>query len=273
MIKYKMLYVFQYFLIFMWISFILLPIATIINVSLKTREEFYHSSPISLPKSIYFENFKNAITNGDLISAILTTSILILFTVIVTTLISSSVAYVVERFDFKLKKFILLLFSLTSLIPMIVMQIFIFQILNKINLYDKIIGIALLYSVSDIVIIYVFREQIKKIPISIDKSSIIFGSNYIKNFFYIILPCLKESIMVVVIFKTIAIYNDYYLQFLYLPTKTTLSTYLFQFIGIFSTASWPEICATVIVTFCPMLIIILLAQITLKNKISNIDLK
>ncbi len=273
MIKYKISSFIQNLLVVIWLILILLPFSMLFINAFKTKEEFYKTSPIAIPHTLHLDNFKNVFASNDFFISILSTITLILLTVVITTILSSSVAYVLERFDFKYKSFIITVFTLLSLVPMIVMQVFVFQILNKINLYNTFFGIALLYSVSDIVIIYVFRENIRRIPTSIEKSAILQGSSYLRTFLFIILPCLKEAIMTVILLKTIIVYNDFYMQFLYLPTKPTLSTFLYSFVGGYSTVSWPQICATIVLSFAPILLIVVLSQFLLKSKISNIDLK
>ncbi len=263
--------IFQYSIVFLWIGFILLPVFSIFIGSFKVEKEFYTTFPLALPEKMYLGNYIE-VFNGDFFQSALTTSVIILITVLLTSLMSSMIAYSIERFEYKYKKSLINLLLVVSLIPMIVMQIFVFQVLNKLHLYDTILGVSIIYSISDIVIIYIFREQIRKIPTSIDKSAIINGASYIQIYFNIILPSVKEAIMVVIMLKTIAIYNDFYTQFLYLPTKTTVSMHLYNFVGKYS-IGWPEICATIIVSLIPIVIITLITQLSLKNKISYVDLK
>ncbi len=241
-----------------WSLFILLPLLTIILGSFKSEQEFYNSAAYTLPEQLFLGNYFAAI-NLNLAQSLITTFSLITLTVIFSSIFSCGVAFVFERFKFKFKKKIMLLFWITSLIPLAVMQIFIFQVLNKLQLYNTISGMVLLYSVSDIVIINIFREYISKIPQTVDKSARVSGANYWQIFWKIILPNMKPAIMVVTIYKMMQIYNDFYLQFLYLPTKKTLSTYLYTFISPYS-INWPMICATVVLLIIPVVVILILLQ-------------
>ncbi len=256
--KNKLIKVIEICAVLLWMLFILLPIFTIIVGSLKTDAEFYNTAAYAIPKTFYFGNYQHAITS-ELITGLVTTSILIIGTIVFSTIFSCSVAYVFERFIFSQKKQIILLFWCVSLIPLTVMQIFIFQILNKLGMYDSIIGMILLYSISDIVIINIFREYINKIPISVDKAALISGANHFQIFYKIILPNMRPAIMIVTIYKMMQVYNDFYLQFLYLPTKKTLSTYLYNFISPYN-INWPMICATVVILIIPVIIILCIMQ-------------
>lgn len=254
-----------------WLLFILLPIFTIIINSFKTSSNFYQTQGLELPTEISFENYYEVLFETQFLNSFTTSVLLVVVSVIMTTIFSSAVAYVLERFNFKLKSFVNGLLFIVSVIPMIVMQVFVFQILNAVSLYDNIIGIALLYSISDIIVIYVFREQINKISVAIDKSARLYGATYIQIFTRIILPSLKSAIMVVTILKTIVVYNDFYLQFLYLPTNQTVSTYLYRFVGGYS-ISLPQICAMVVLSLLPTFLLVIVSRKYFKVDVSSFDL-
>lgn len=75
------------------------------------------------------------------------------------------------------------------------------------------------------------------------------------------MPNLIPAIVTVVIIKGIAIYNEFYIPFLYMPSQelAVISTALFRFRGPFS-ASWELIAAGTILVILPSLIVFLLLQ-------------
>jgi len=80
-------------------------------------------------------------------------------------------------------------------------------------------------------------------------------------FFRIILPNLKPAIATVAIIRGVAIYNDFYIPFLYLPdeNKRTLSTTLYKFMGPYG-GQWNIICAGIILIMIPTTVIFLSMQ-------------
>ncbi len=267
--KSKLMKIIELLLMFFWILIILLPLSSLIIGSFKLEQEFYRTSPFTLSNNPTLNNYIEAIKGGDFLKSILTTIVIVTFSIILTTILSSLVAYVIERFNFKYKKIFLGSFLVMSMIPTIVLQIFVFQILNKIHLYDNILGVVLLYSVSDIVVIYIFREYIKKIPKSIEKVALLNGASYFQIYLKIILPNLKPAIMIVSIYKMIGIYNDFYIQFLYLPTKNTVSTYLYNFVDPYN-MDWPVIFASIVLLTIPVIIVLFILQKRINNNVSNI---
>lgn len=236
-------------------------------MSLKSPQTYYQQNNL-LVEELYLQNYVDVLSDKVFITSLLTTFILILISILISIIVCSLIAYVLELFDFKFKKLFNYIVILISLIPVIVIQVFTFQVLHKMMLYDTIIGVVLLYSVSDIVIVYVFRDYIRKIPEAVTKSAVLFGASYFKIYTRIVLPQLRGAIMFVVLFKSIIIYNDFYIQFLYLPTKRTLSTYMFTYIGDYQ-ISWPHIAATIVLSFIPILCIVVVGNKLLRNIIAN----
>ncbi len=249
-----------------WLLIILLPFLTIVIGSFKPELEFYSSSPYVWTKEFTWQNYVQAFEKGDLVASLLTTTIIIILSIVITTIMSSLVAYVLERFEFKYKALLTTLFIVVSFLPMAVMQVSVFRVMNGLKIYDTFIGIALLYSVSDIVVIYLFREHIRKLPQAIDNSALIAGASYWQIYWQIILPSLREAIMVVSMYKVITIYNDFYIQSLYLVSHQTISTYLYQFTSPYKML-WPQICATIIILLIPAIIFLIAIQYNNKNMI------
>ena len=86
-----------------------------------------------------------------------------------------------------------------------------------------------------------------------------FGANRWTIYWRIVLPLLKPAIATVMIIKGIAVYNEFYAPFLYLPSEGLISTSLFRFKGPFG-AQWEVIAAGTIIVIVPTLIVFLLLQ-------------
>ena len=246
-------------IVLVWLAFIFIPFATIVIGSLKNDSEFYNSAAYAIPNNFTLENYILALTNSGLLKSVAITIFIVTISVVLTSFLSSAVAFVLERFEFRYKKSLVILFLIVSMLPMAVMQVTIFQVMTSLNLYNNILGISILYSVADIVVIYIFREHIRKIPMQIDENALIDGASYIQIYFKLILPNLMPGILIVAMLKMIQIYNDFYSQYLYLPTKRTIATQLFSYIGPYN-MDWPVICAVVVLSIVPLIVILIVIQ-------------
>ena len=114
---------------------------------------------------------------------------------------------------------------------------------------------------TDIVSIYIFLQFVRSIPRELDEAATLEGANHLTIFRKIIFPLLKPAVATVVIIKGIAVYNEFYIPFLYMPSRDlpVISTSLFRFTGPFG-AHWEVIAAGVIIVIIPTLVVFLALQ-------------
>ena len=238
------------------------PIVVVVLASFKTSSELSTTGVMELPKNfLNFENYKVAFVDGKMLLGFRNTIIILLLSLAATVLTGTMTAYVLHRFKFKGKTLICNLFLIASLIPSITMQMSVFQIIVKLNLFNTLFSTVILYAGTDIISIYIFLQFMDNIPFSLDEAAIMDGAGHIKIFTTVILPLLKSAIVTVVILKGVVFYNEFYTPYLYMP-KTELaviSTALFRFKGPYGT-KWEVICAGVIITLLPALIMFLVMQ-------------
>lgn len=238
------------------------PLLVVFFGSFKTRREFYTTPKISLPSTfLYFENYVKAFLKGGMLRGSLNTLIIIIFSLTGAILFSAMVAFVLSRFEFKGKKLVLNAYLIAMMIPMVTTQVATYKIIDSLKLFNTIWAPIILYIGTDAMSIYIMLQFINSIDVSIDESAMLEGASYFYIFFRIILPLLKPAIATIAIIKGVAIYNDFYIPFLYMPSRDlqTLSTSLYNFMGPFG-GEWNVICAGVILILLPTLIIFLALQ-------------
>ncbi|WP_345702060.1 carbohydrate ABC transporter permease [Kitasatospora terrestris] len=241
---------------------VLVPLVVILLTSLKTRSEALNTGPLDLPGNwLNLENFRIAFTQGKMLPAFLNTSFILLISVTGTVVIGSMTAYAIDRFEFRLKKLVMALFLLASLVPSVTTQVATFQIVNDLGAFNTRWAPILLYLGTDIISIYIFLQFIRSIPISLDEAARLDGANTFTVYWRIILPMLKPAIATVVIVKGVTVYNDFFIPFLYMPSSDlgTISTSLFRFQGPFG-VNWEIISAGTILVILPTLVVFLALQ-------------
>ncbi|HLL67390.1 MAG TPA: carbohydrate ABC transporter permease [Micromonosporaceae bacterium] len=242
--------------------FMLLPLVVLVIASLKTHTEFAETGPFDPPGNwLNFENYVIAFTRGNMLLGLMNTAFILVVAVTGTILIGSMAAYALDRFDFRFRKTIVGLFLLAALVPAVTTQVATFQVVNKLGLFNTRWSVIALSLGTDIISIYIFQQFLRGIPRDLDEAAAIEGANTFTIYWRIILPLLKPAIATVVVIKGIAIYNEFYLPFLYMPDRDlpVISTALFRFRGPFS-AQWEVIAACTILVILPTLIIFLTLQ-------------
>lgn len=238
----------------------LIPLTVVFIASFKTSSEFGQTGPFDAPGSWFnFDNYVTAFQKGGMVEGFINTTIVLVISLIGTILIGTMAAYAIDRFGFRGKKLVVALFLIATLIPGVTSQVATFQIINGLGLYNSKAALILLFMGTDIISIYIFIQFMQSIPVSLDEAAMIDGANRWTIYWRVILPLLMPAIATVVIVKGIAIYNEFYLPFLYLPSEGMISTSLFRFKGPFG-AHWEIIAAGTILVIIPTLIVFLFLQ-------------
>lgn len=250
--------IFKYLMLIAGSLVAVIPVVVCVFTAFKTEAEYQSTSPLSLPKSFfYLENFKVAFKQANMARGFLNTAIVLVLSV----LMGSMLAYVLNRFKFVGNGLIRNLFMFAALLPGIAMQVTIYQIMNALGLINHLYGYMICLMGTDIISIYIFLQFFENLPVSLDESAIIDGCTYFGVFFKILLPLLKPAIMTSVVLKGVGVYNEYYASSLYLQSKElkTISTALYTFTGPYG-SQYNYICAGVLITIIPILVIFLVFQ-------------
>jgi multiple sugar transport system permease protein len=240
----------------------ILPLFVVLIASMKTKDEYLTTGPFDLPANwLNFDNYVTAFVNGNMVVGFLNTTFILVVSLVGTILIGTMTAYAIDRFDFTGKPLILGAFLLATLVPGVTTQVATFQVVNFLELYNTRGAAIALFLGTDIIAIYLFVQFMSSIPKSLDEAAMIDGANRWTIYWRVILPLLKPAIATVVIIKGIAIYNEFYIPFLYMPSRDlgVISTALFRFKGPFG-AQWEVIAAGTILVIIPTLVIFLFLQ-------------
>lgn len=250
---------------------LLLPVVVIVFASLKGAREYATTSPLAPPQNwLNFANFGQAWVEGDMLRGFANTALILTVSIVITILLGTMTAYALDRFEFRFKKVVFALFLIATLVPAVTTQVATYQIVNGLGLVDTYPGAILLFSGTDIVSVYIFIQFMQSIPKSLDEAAMLEGASRWGIYWRIILPLLQPAIATVIIIKGIAIYNEFYIPLLYLPSPehNVISTALFKFIGPHS-ASQQLVAACVVIVIIPTVVVFLALQRFIYNGITR----
>lgn len=239
-----------------------IPVVSCVFTAFKTPEEYQTTTVITPPKDwTNFENFKKAFVIADMGTAFLNSLIVMVCVLLVSVIVGTQLAYILNRFEFRGNKLIRNLFLFASLLPSIAMQVTVYKIMSTLGFINTLHGYIIMMCGTDVISIYIFIQFMENISPSLDESAIIDGASYWQIYWKIILPLLKPAIVTSCILKGVAVYNEYYCANLYLMDKSirTIATSLYTFVGPMG-SQYNLICAGVLLSLFPALIVFLLCQ-------------
>lgn len=257
-IGYSLVTVMKYVSLVFFAFVAVLPVVSCVITAFKTDAEYQNTNVMTPPESWFnFENFAQAFMKANMGKAFINSTV-----ILISVLVGTSLAYVLNRFKFPGNGLIRNLFLFATLLPGIAMQIAVYEIMYKLGFINSLMGYIIMMCGTDVIAIYIYIQFFENISVSLDESAIIDGASYFKIYYKILLPLLRPAIVTACILKGVGTYNEYYCANLYLQNKKllpTVATSLYTFVGPLG-SKYNLICAGVIISLLPALIVFILFQ-------------
>ncbi len=201
----------MYILMIVITLLVVFPFVWMLILSFKTNSEIL-STPLSLPKSLNFDNYKHAMETLDFVQLYGNTFFVCVVSLVIELIITFCSSFVLARMEFKNEKMRKLLYGFLIMGLSISPFILLFPV-YKINVFFGLRGkYALIFpyvasSISFNTLLLV--GYLKSLPAEIDEAAIIDGCNIWDLMVKVILPMTKPVIATVVIFNVLYIWNEF----------------------------------------------------------------
>lgn len=201
----------QYILMAVITILVVFPFLWMLILSFKTNSEIL-STPLSLPKTFNFENYKHALETLDFPKLYGNTVFVCVISLVIELVITFFSSFVIARMEFKNEKIRKLLYGFLIMGLSISPFILLFPV-YKINVFFGFRGkVALIFpyvatSISFNTLLLV--GYLKSLPTEIDEAAVIDGCNIWDLMVKVILPMTKPVIATVVIFNVLYIWNEF----------------------------------------------------------------
>ena len=245
---------FKYFFMIFLIFISLAPIIWAFLGSFKSYAEI-NSSALSLPSSFNLDNYKAALQYAPILKYFM-------ISVLVTVALVAMCAYVISRFDFKLKTLIVLLISASLMLPAQAISQPLFAIFQKLGIFDTKLGLIIVYSAMGIPMsFFVMVSYYKTISTALEESAYIDGATFIQTFLHIILPLAKPGLVTIAMIQFINIWNEFYFALMLTSgdRARTVPIALNYYMGTFAN-NYSALFAAVVMTVLPTIILFILLQ-------------
>ena len=209
-------YVFPFFLVF-------------VN-ALKLKPDIL-ANPLSIPTSITWDNFNQALTKMNFFRSLTNSIIITVLSVSLLVVFSSMLAYYLSRTKTNLSKYIFLILVASMIVPFQALMIpFMARFAQFVSWNNR--GALIFFYIGFGVALstFLYHGFISNIPTEIDEAASIDGASDMVAFWKIIFPMMRPITATVSIINALWIWNDFLLPRLVLTNETQtlpLSTYLF----------------------------------------------
>lgn len=238
------------------------PFIWVLISSFKGNAEILSSTGF-LPERLKYQNYLSAFKLAPLGQFYLNSVIVALFGTMLNLIILSMSAYVIARFNFKFKNFIISVLSLSMLIPGAALLQPLYVTVNNIGLCDRLLGLIIVYAGFGLPSsLYILSSYFLIIPKELEESAGLDGAGFIRTFVQIILPVARPGLGTAAVLQFILCWNEF--QFaLTLTTgnrSRTLPLAIYYFKSQFASDYGVMFAATIIVIIPSILVSIILQE-------------
>jgi raffinose/stachyose/melibiose transport system permease protein len=238
-----------------------MPIVWVFISSFKSNIQILESA-FKLPETFNWHNYIKAFKIAPLSTFYINSIFVTVFGTLVNLITIGMAAYVCARFEFKLKTIIMLIFSISLLIPNTSVLYPLYVSMNKMGLYNKLSGLVIVYTGFGLpVTLYILKSYFLTIPKEIEESATLDGSGFIGTFVQIILPIAKPGFGTAGVLQFLLCWNEF--QFALVLTSGNKSRTLPVALSYFNTqfaSDYGAMFAATMVIVIPSIIIYTLLQ-------------
>jgi N-acetylglucosamine transport system permease protein len=263
----RVLNVFSHGFLVLWAVMIIFPLLWIILSSFKNNSEI-GGSAWSWPSHWGFGAFSRAWEKG-IGDFFLNTVIVMIFSVPLTMLFGSMVAYVLARYEFRGNRFFYYLFVTGAMFPYFLALVPLFFMVRNLHMLNTYQGLILVYVAYSLPFTTFFMHSFfKTLPTAVHEAAVLDGASHTRTFFQIMVPMAKPGLLSVGIFNVLGQWNQYILPVtLMQPQSSTDKDHSMLAQGLVNLAlsqgysgDYPALFAGMVISMLPVLVVYLSFQ-------------
>lgn len=266
--------VLQAFLITMAVAW-LVPLVGALLSAFRNEQELRDNGVISFPKSLTFQNFRDAFNNGQMAHKFFNTFFILIPSLMLILLFSSLVGFACTRFSGRFNVLFLVIFTAGNLMPQQVIFQPVFQIFKRIpwpdllsdtntgNLLGSKIGVIFIHVAFQTgFCTFVISNYMRTLPKELTEAALVDGATVSTQFWKIILPLCRPALAALGTLEFTWLYNDFFWGSVMLQqgSEKPITSSIAQLSGAFSTQDSLVAAASVIIAIPTITIYFLLQK-------------
>ena len=258
-----------YIVIIILAGFSLMPLAWMVDTSLKPLEQAFSSPPSWFSETMSLDNYYAILSGSRQVGSAKPLNFLTLYlnslqysisTVIVVAILSLPAAYALARINFPGKRYFLIFILFNQLLPQACKVIPLYDLFNQWGLMDQQIGLIFLYIAQTLPLcLWILEGVFEAIPREIDEAAKIDGASRLRILVSIFLPLSVHGLLAVAIYAFTGAWNEFFFAnlFIFSADKQPLSAGLVRYITDVGT-DWVKLMAAANLSTLPIIVLFIL---------------
>ena len=251
-----------YLVVIVSLIYFILPMVWIIYTSFRTQASIFSGKVLPPLNEFTLENYATILSVTDFPRYFLNSLVIATIVTMLSLLCSVIGAYGLSRFDIRGKNSLIVGIFATQMFPQVLLIIPMYLLIFSLSLLDKVIGVVL----GQLILVLPFQVWMLKgyfdnIPLDLDDSARIDGSNVLQRLLYIILPVAAPGIMVAAFFSFVVSWGDYLIVSIISQSERTATiTLVIQRLSASLLIRWGQVAAATVLTIVPTILLFSFVQ-------------
>ncbi len=187
------------------------PFIWMLNVSLKTSQEFDSDYGLAPASSLHLKNYKTVLFEKEFWRNFLNSILYTFTTVLLIALISSLAAYGFSRLQFPGKNVIFYMFLAAMMIPLPAGFVPVYVLLQQFGLLNRTGYVLAMTNVGLSLSIYLLKTFFDQLPRDLEDAARIDGCSKLQIWWNVCLPLMAPALGVVITFNALTVWNEFVL--------------------------------------------------------------
>ncbi|MGU8640312.1 sugar ABC transporter permease [Clostridium perfringens] len=248
--------------IFIWFMLlvVLFPVFAVVSASMAKGEVFTQTTLI--PSAWTLENYAKVLTETNFLIWVKNSLIICVVVSVIQLLLTVPMAFAFSRLKFWGRKNGLMMLLLLQMFPAAMSLPAILALAYRLDGMDHIITLIIISSGASAFNIWLLKGAIDGIPKELTEAAYVDGASTFQTFTMIILPLLRNMLLVIFLFTFIGAYSEFIFASALLksPESLTLAVGMQQFITNNFSANWTQYSAAAIMASIPIVAFATIAQ-------------
>ncbi len=235
------------------------PLIRIFSVSLRPGDKIMSTDLSIIPDGATFNSYVQVFQETLFLRWIWNSVVVTLLTAAISVCLSATAAYALSRYRFPMRKSIMVFLLSTQMIPVVVLLLPLYFLLQKMRLIDSYAGVVMTTSVGTIPFcVWLLKGYFDTVPRELEDAGKVDGLSDVGAFWRIVLPLSIPGLAVAGLFSFTAVWNEYIIARVILQSSEfyTWPIGLFELQGDFN-SRWGMFAAASIMVSLPVLVLFL----------------
>lgn len=248
--------------IFIWFMLlvVLFPVFAVVSASMAKGEVFTQTTLI--PSAWTLENYAKVLTETNFLIWVKNSLIICVVVSVIQLLLTVPMAFAFSRLKFWGRKNGLMMLLLLQMFPAAMSLPAILALAYRLDGMDHIITLIIIQAGAGAFNVWLLKGAIDGIPKELTEAAYVDGASTFQTFTMIILPLLRNMLLVIFLFTFIGAYSEFIFAYALLksPESLTLAVGMQQFITNNFSANWTQYSAAAIMASIPIVAFATIAQ-------------